>query len=114
MAIFSYSAIENAFLYVSSAPDGEVSAAINKITGEIHYSSEYEEFDDPEDEERPDWKNCKLIPHKNDLELGRELVFEFVEENIPGAREHIRQIFSHAGAYSRFRAVLDQLGMLQK
>ncbi len=35
-------------------------------------------IDKIEDEDNLDWEQCVEIPRKNDLELGRHLVFEFV------------------------------------
>jgi hypothetical protein len=41
------------------------------------------------------------IPHKNDLELGRNLVFVFAESLTPDDYDHVRDIFRRKGAYYR-------------
>jgi hypothetical protein len=50
---------------------------------------------------------------KNDLDLGRNLVFDFVEANIPGEFESVREIFSRKGAYARYKDVLEAKGQLE-
>ncbi|MCG2775017.1 MAG: hypothetical protein L6406_04970, partial [Desulfobacterales bacterium] len=57
---------------------------------------------------------CIEIPHKNDLDLGRHLVFEFIEEYLPDDYERVRQMFRRSGAYSRYKALLEQRGLLKK
>jgi len=108
--------IEDAMMFVSSSGYGENSAILDKSTGKIYYrsaygdSDEFEEF--PEDEYNPDI-HIK-IPHKNDLDIGENLVFEFVEKFIPNAHERVEKIFRKRGAYSRYKDLLDSKGVLQK
>jgi hypothetical protein len=47
-------------------------------TGKILYRSDMAGIDKIEDEDNLDCEQCVEIPRKNDLELGRHLVFEFV------------------------------------
>jgi hypothetical protein len=61
-----------------------------------------------------DRDDCIEIPHKNDLDLGRNLVFEFVEQYLPGDYERVRQIFRRRGAYGRYKALLEDRGFLKK
>ena len=48
------------------------------------------------------------VPHKNDLDLGQSLVFEFVEGNLPDAYEEVRYLFRIRGAYSRYYRVINR------
>lgn len=93
MANFIFSEIERAFMYVASAMYG---------------------IDEIEDEDNLDWSQCIEIPHKNDLGLGRSLVFEFVEEYLPADYDRIRQMFRLSGAYSNYKDLLEQRGLLNK
>ena len=52
------------------------------------------------------------IPHKNDLDLGHNLVFEFTASNLPDEYDRVRDIFRHRGAYGRFKDLLDFKGLL--
>jgi hypothetical protein len=57
---------------------------------------------------------CIEIPHKVELGLGEELVFEFVGEYLPGDYERVRKIFRRKGAYSRYKDLLDRRALLEK
>jgi hypothetical protein len=107
-----FSDIEDAFEFVSSAAPEMNFAALNLENGEIYYKSDMldeEEF--PEDIEESD--GYILIPHKNDLDLGKNLVFDFVDEVIPEEGKVVEQFFRRSGAYSNFKALLGRIGKLE-
>ncbi len=108
--------IENAIMFVSYTGYGEYSAILDKTTGKIYYQSDFEDFEESEkfdeDEYNPDIHI--EIPHKNDLDLGKELVFKFVEKYLPDSYERVYNIFGRRGAYSRYKDLLDSKGLLQK
>ncbi len=114
MTKFSFSEIENAFMYVGSAMYGMNSAVVCKDTGRILYRSDMAGIDEIEDEDDLDWDQCIEIHHKNDLDLGRNLVFEFVEEYIPDDYERDRKMFRRSEAYSNYKALLERRGLLKK
>jgi len=114
MTKFSFSVIEKAFMYVTSAMYGMNSAVVCKDTGKILYRSDMAGIDEIEDEDDIDWDQCIEIPHKNDLGLGKHLVFEFVEEYIPYDYERVREMFRRSGAYSRYKALLERRGLLKE
>ena len=115
MAKFNFSEIEDAFRFVSSASYGMHTALLCRDTGRILYQSDMSDFDEIEEaEEEPDYDQCIEIPHKNDVGLGRELVFAFAEENLPGEMEHVRRMFKRPGAFARFRDLLLGKGLLDK
>lgn len=113
MPTISYDNLESAFFWASSSDPFDNVAYVSMTTGEIFYSSET----NPEDEELPeDFEDEGLycvVPHKNDLDLGRTLVFDFVDEKIPDQYMAVQEIFRHRGAYARFKALLEQAGKLQ-
>jgi hypothetical protein len=105
--------IEDAFLYVSAGPLYQHSAFLDRDSGKIFYTSEPDDSDElPEDVYDSD-KYVK-IPHKNELELGKNLVFEFISEHLPGEMERMHTIFRKKGAYARFKELLDAKGFLEK
>ncbi|WP_225670476.1 UPF0158 family protein [Bradyrhizobium hereditatis] len=57
--------------------------------------------DDADDRER-----YLQIPHKNQLDLGTALVFEFVRQFLPDEYGEIQRIFSKKRAYARFKDLL--------
>lgn len=54
------------------------------------------------------------VPHKNDLDLGKDLVFRFAGQHMQGSYEHVRSLFQRKGAYRRFRQFLESKGLLAK
>jgi hypothetical protein len=108
-----YDEIENAFCFVSMSPKFMHSAIISLETGKIYYISELGDFDElPDDYE--DFEKYIGIPHKNDLDLGIDLVLEFVSESLPEHFAEVREIFHHKGAYTRFKGLLRSKGLLEK
>ena len=110
--MLKFSELEEAFFFVSSDSYGMHTAILDKDTGQFYYRSEMGDLDEIDDE-AIDWNHCIRIPHKNDLELGRELVFEFVDAHLPDEYQRVRQIFKKWGAYSRFKSLLESRGLLQ-
>jgi hypothetical protein len=80
--------------------------------GEIYYHSENGDLDEL-DEDEFDCDNFVVIPHKNDLDLGQRLVFDFAEEHLADDLDRVQQIFSRRGAYRRFKDFLEQKDLLQ-
>lgn len=112
MAPFRYDDIESAFYYVSSAGYGLNSAYLDVKTGKIFYRSELTGTD-ALGEEEPGADPLIAVPHKNDLDLGQTLIFEFVEDNLPDAYDEVRYLFKKRGAYSRYKELPASRGMLE-
>jgi hypothetical protein len=97
--------IEGAFDFVSSSPDYECSALVSLDTGDIYYvSPDFQDENLPEDA----WESDRYveIPHQHDLDLGRELVREFVANRVPDLEERIAGFFRQRGAYVRYKDLL--------
>lgn len=112
MAI-KFSDIEHAFFYVSSAPMTANTAILCKETGEIFYASDYDD-ENQIPEEIYFREDCIEIPHRNDLDLGRNLVSEFVEQYMPEDFERVREILRRKGAYGKYQDLLEDRNILQK
>ena len=108
----SFTDIQDAFFFVSSAGYGMHSAVLNKDAGRLHYRSDIGDLDELSDEDL-DWDACIDIPHKNDLDLGQELVFEFVTDHLPDEYDQVQHFFRRRGAYSRFTDLLESKRLLQ-
>lgn len=110
--MIDYNDLEDAFLFVSSDQPFMHSAIVNKRTGEIFYQSELSGIDDfPENFDGDDFIE---IPHKNDLGLARDLVFDFVSSHLPQRLGEVDQIFHARGAYRRFKFLLESVGLLEE
>jgi len=105
--------IENAFLYVSMSPVFGNQAMLSKETGEIFYISDMGDSDDlPDDIDESD--NYIEIPHKNDLDLGKNLALLFVSEHLSEEYDRVAQIFRREGTYSRYKNLLERKGLLDQ
>jgi hypothetical protein len=104
--------IEDAFSYVCMGPQYEHSAIIDTATGEIYYVSELGDSDElPDDVEDSD--RYVVLPHKNDLDLGVELVCDFIARHADNLAGQVNDIFRRRGAYSRFKSLLQSHGLLE-
>jgi hypothetical protein len=107
-----YSNVEDAFMFVSMSPPEEHYAYLNKETGETYYvSSMGDSAELPADLDEND--KYFSIPHKNDLNLGRTLVFDFISANLPDEYDRVRLIFSKKGAYARLKELLESKRQLE-
>ena len=89
------------------------SAILNRETGEIYYISELGDSDElPDDVDDPD--KYIDIPDKYALDLGKRLVFQFVEGNIPEEIARVEKYFRQRGAYSKYKSLLEQKGLLDQ
>jgi len=104
--------IENAFFFVSSAPCEMNCAVLNRETREIFYRSEMGDFEDISEDDLDSDKYVE-IPHKNELDLGHELVFDFVGRHLPDEYDRIHAMFAKRGAYGRFKDLLQSNGLLE-
>ena len=109
--MINFSDLEDAFLFVSSDQPFINEAVINKKTGKTFYKSDLAGIDDFPDEVYSE--DYIEIPHKNDLNLGRNLVHDFVLKHLPQKLAEVDQIFSKRGAYSRFKELLNSTRLLE-
>jgi hypothetical protein len=103
----------DAFMWVSGDAAFSPEAYISRESGKIYWKG----FDDssleeelPDDIDDPDL--YVPVPSKNDLDLGRRLVFRFAEEHLGDACELVYGFFRSRGAYARFKDLLDRKGQL--
>ncbi len=109
----TFETIEDAFYFVSSAAPGEHCAVVNRVTGESFFASINIDQDEiPEDVDDSD--DYIGIPHKNDLDLGKPLVMEFVQRRCPELIDRVQSIFSRRGAYGRYKDLLAEKNMLEE
>jgi len=111
--IFDFKELLDAFEFVSFGSMYEHQAFLDKQTGRVYYHSELGDDMDELPEDLDDERYIE-IPHKNELDLGRKLVLAFAYQQLPDEAEHIRAIFSRKGAYSRYKYLLQQKGMLER
>ena len=107
----TYDTIEEAFLFVSGAPPFEHPAVVRRKTGESFYASLMSDYDElPDDVDASD--DYINIPHKNDLDLGKLLVMEFVRSRCPAELARVEALFNRPGAFRHFKDLLRRQRLL--
>lgn len=108
-----YSDIEDAYHYVSAGSGFDHRAVVNLETGETYFASDLAGINEiPEDVDESD--KYISIPGKYELNLGRQLVFDFVSDYLPDEYDEVRYIFKRKGAYGRYKEFLYRKGILQR
>jgi hypothetical protein len=102
------------FEFTSAGMPREHRAYICANTGKIYFSSDATDGENelPDDLETSD--AYISVPRKNDLDLGRDLVFSFVRQELPEKWDAVRAMFRKRGAYGRFKDLLHSQGVLEK
>jgi hypothetical protein len=114
VATVTYPELLEAFEFVSSGLQYEHSSYINADTGAIIWISADIEVEEevPYDIETSD--RYIAIPHKNELNLGRNLALAFAEREIPSNYETVVAFFRKKGAYGRFKNFLETRHLLER
>ena len=114
MTPLDFDDLESAFFWVSGAGPIQNSAYISRATGQVYWIFEDSAVDKELPDDIDDGTLYLAVPHKNDLDLGRNLVFEFAEEHLPDSMHKVRSFFSRRGAYARFKDLLEYKDLLQQ
>ena len=85
--------ILEAFEFVSFGPAEEHHAYLCLETGKIYWHSELGDDEEELPEDIDDAERYLVIPHKNDLNLGKNLAIDFVEEVLPDATSEVERMF---------------------
>ena len=114
MVTVKYEDLLAAFDFVSFSAPMEHQAYVSIDTGAIYWISELNPLEEeiPEDLETSD--RYLAIPHKNDLDLGSDLVLRFASAELPDRYNTVEQFFRYRGAYARFKELLASAGCLDK
>jgi hypothetical protein len=115
MVPIKYEDLALAFDFVGSGAPMEHRAYVSLDRGTIYWVSEENPLEDeevPPDLEASD--RYLEIPHKNDLDLGRQLVRRFVEDRLAHRVKHVEDIFRRRGAYGHFKEFLAAEGLLEQ
>lgn len=108
-----FSDVLDLFELVNFGSPFEHEGYICKASGKTYF---YSEFGDNEEELPDDITDVKYlaIPYKNELNLGINLAFDFVQEYLPTECEKVHSIFRHKGAYARFKSLLEDTGKIEE
>jgi hypothetical protein len=114
MVAVKYDDLSMALDFVSYVAPMQHNAYVCLDTGKVYWTSDFSDTFDgelPDDFETSD--RYLAIPHKNDLDLGRDLVLRFVEQQLPARFDQVEGYFRRKGAYARFKDLLEREGFLE-
>ena len=109
----SFSEFLASFEWVSAALPCENEAYVNRISGNILYSSNSNEVEEVLPLDIEDETVFVTVPNKRDLDLGRGLALRFVEEHLPESYVFVHGFFRSGGAYARFKDLLERKNQLE-
>ncbi len=75
-----YDDLLSAFDWVSAAAPSEHSAFVSRQTGRLHWASSSHHLEEELPEDIDDATLYVAVPHKYDLDLGKDLVWRFADE----------------------------------
>ena len=114
VAVINFAKLFEAFEFVSSAPPGEAEAFLDTETGETCLRSEHSDDLDLLPPDLEEAAKYVAIPHKKDFGLGKPLALAFADAHMPDDFKRVQDIFSHHGAYARFKHLLEHRGKLEQ
>jgi hypothetical protein len=109
-----YDDLSAAFDFVSFAAPMEHSAYVSLDTGTIYWVSALNPLEEEVPDDLGESDRYLAIPHKNDLDLGRNLALRFAAEELPDRYASVEGFFRRRGAYARFKEFLAAEGWLDK
>jgi hypothetical protein len=114
MVSVKWSELIDAFEFASFGFAGESQAFIDLDTGSLHCVADGMELEEEIPADLETSERYLALPHKNDLDLGRRLALSFAEQRLPGDFNRVSGYFRKRGAYSRFKELLDDRGVLEE
>ncbi len=107
-ALVSYADLEVAFLWVCAGPPTQNTAYVCRTTGKTHWASDLVDSEEPLPDDIDDSSVYVAVPHKVDLNLGKNLALKFTDEHLPDSYDVVFDFFRRRGAYARFKDLLDR------
>ncbi|MGA7179492.1 MAG: UPF0158 family protein [Thiobacillaceae bacterium] len=104
----------DAFEFVSFGGDIDHGAYIDLDTEEIYYVSSENAMEEEVSGDLESSDRYIAVPHKNDLNLGRDLALSFADEELPSDYDTIAGFFRKRGAYARFKDFLACHNLLER
>ena len=114
MPEIKYDDLEMAYSYASSGYMIDSQAYICRETGQVFYTSDDDWDDIQVPENLDDGTLYAQVPDQADFNLGKRLVFEFTDRQLPDEYESVKRIFRRSGAYGRFKEFLYRRGKLDE
>jgi hypothetical protein len=105
--------LESALQWSSSGAPSENEALLSRATGELFFRSMQGDVGQELPDDIEDGSVYIVVPHKNDFDLGRDLVLAFAEQQAPTHLSAIELFFRQRGAYAKFKSLLERTQLLE-
>jgi Uncharacterised protein family (UPF0158) len=95
----------------------EFNAYICRKTGKLYYQTDFDAGESGEEElpeDIDDTQKYLRIPNKHELDLGKQLVFDFVREHLPDDFADVRHFLSKRGGYRTFKTLMARRGAIDR
>ena len=112
--MLSYEEILDAYEWVSADPSLQNKAYVNRTTGTVYWETDELGAADALPEDIEDGTKYIAVPHKHELDLGKALVFNFVEEYLQDDLDKVAGYFKRPGAYSKYKDLLEHKQLLKE
>jgi hypothetical protein len=109
----SFADLQFAFEFVNASGMSENQAFLDRQSGKIYWHSEVAGAVEELPEDIDDEKYIEM-PHRKELNLGKPLALDFVDQFLFDDHDEVRRIFGRRGAYGRFKALLARRGALDR
>lgn len=86
-------------------------AYIDRETGAIHITADGAEGELPDDIEDP--RRFLTVPDRRQLDLGRNVLFDFIKQRLPADYDTVAGYFDRKGGYRRTKTLLEARGALE-
>ena len=100
--------LEDALMFVGAGEMFGNAAWVCRQTGAVLWHSDEGDDFDPLPEDIEDEDRYVPVPDQHELDLGKPLALEFARTQLPDCYEQVCAMFSHRGAYARFKDLLDR------
>lgn len=98
--------LEEALMFTSAGGGYDTAAWVCRDTGAVLWHSDDTDDFEPLPEDIDDAERYVAAPDKHGLGLGKPLALEFARTHLPASYEQVCAVFSHRGAYARFKDLL--------
>lgn len=107
-AAVKLSDLEEALMFVGAGSGFDTTAWVCRETGVVHWHSDDSDEFEPLPGDIDDEDRYVPMPDQHELDLGKPLALEFTRTHLPACYEQVCAMFSHHGAYARFKDLLQR------
>lgn len=100
--------LEDALMFVGAGSGFDTAAWVCRETGAVLWHGEDTDAFAPLPADIDDAERYVPVPDKREFGLGKPLALEFTRTQLPACYEQVCAMFSHRGAYARFKDLLER------